>query len=107
MQFILERFQSFDIPLIISFAAILVMIFCLIQVFTLKTKIPGGIIGKRWNFLVMLVIMFTVGYLATPFFGALPQEFMRLIAALIFFFGAIYVNITVKLIYQIIKELSE
>lgn len=103
----MQSIFSLDIPLIISFAAILVMIFCLIQVYTLKTKIPGGVIGKRWNFLVMLVMMFSVGYLATPFFGALPAELMRFIAALIFFFGAIYVLITVKLIYHIIQELTE
>ncbi len=103
----MQSIFSLDIPLIISFAAILVMIFCLIQVYTLKAKIPGGVIGKRWNFLVMLVMMFSVGYLATPFFGALPAELMRFIAALIFFFGAIYVLITVKLIYHIIQELTE
>ncbi len=98
---------NFDIPLVISFAAILVMIFCLFQVYTLKAKIPGGVIGKRWNFLVILVVLFSIGYLATPFFGTLPAELMRLIAALIFFFGAIYVLITVRLIYHIIRELTE
>lgn len=97
---------NLDISLIISFAAILVMIFCLLQVYTLKSKIPGGVIGKQWNFLVMLVVLFSVGYLATPFFGALPAELMRLIASLIFFFGAIYVLITVKLIYRVIQELT-
>jgi len=51
--------------------------------------------------------MFTVGYLATPFFGIIPEGVLRLIVSGIFFFGAIYVVITVKLIYQIIKELSE
>jgi hypothetical protein len=103
----MQNIFKLDISLIISFAAILVMIFCLIQVYSLKAKIPGGVIGKRWNFLVMLVVLFSVGYLATPFFGTLPAELMRLIAALIFFFGAIYVLITVKLIYQIIQELTE
>jgi hypothetical protein len=47
-----------------------------------------------------------VGYLSAPFFGIIPEEVLRLIVAGIFFFGAIYVVITVKLIYQIIKELS-
>lgn len=103
----MQNILNLDISLIISFAAILVMIFCLLQVYTLKSKIPGGVIGKRWNFLVMLVVLFSVGYLATPFFGALPTELMRLIASLIFFFGAIYVLITVKLIYQIIQELTD
>ncbi len=103
-----QRFlQTVDLAQLISFASILVMIFCLIQVFTLKARIPGGVIGKHWNFLVFLVVLFAVGYLATPFFGALPVELMRMIAALIFFFGAIYVLITVKLIYRIIQELTE
>lgn len=103
----MQSILNLDISLIISFAAILVMIFCLLQVYTLKSKIPGGVIGKRWNFLVMLVVLFSVGYLATPFFGALPAELMRLIASLIFFFGAIYVLITVKLIYRVIQELTD
>jgi len=103
----MQGIYNFNISLIISFAAILVMIFCLLQVYTLKSKIPGGVIGKRWNFLVLLVVLFSVGYLATPFFGALPAELMRLIASLIFFFGAIYVLITVKLIYRIIQELTD
>ncbi len=103
----MQSFLHFDVPLVISFAAILVMIYCLIEVYTLKSKIPGGVIGKRWNFLVMLVVLFSVGYLATPFFGALPAELMRFIAALIFFFGAIYVLITVRLIYRVIQELAE
>ncbi|MEW6646972.1 MAG: hypothetical protein AB1450_07220 [Pseudomonadota bacterium] len=102
----MHAIQNLDISLIISFAAILVMIFCLLQVYTLKSKIPGGVIGKQWNFLVMLVVLFSIGYLATPFFGALPAELMRLIASLIFFFGAIYVLITVKLIYRVIQELT-
>ena len=75
MQF-LQYIKTVDISLLFSFAAILVMIFCLIQVYTLKSRIPGGVIGKRWNFLVLLVILFTIGYLATPFFGALPVELM-------------------------------
>ena len=97
---------NLEISLVISFAAILIMVFCLLQVYTLKAKIPGGVIGKHWNILVMLVVLFSVGYLATPFFGALPAELMRLIASLIFFFGAIYVLITIRLIYRIIQKLT-
>lgn len=103
----MSSIYNLDVSLIISFAAILVMIFCLTQVYSMKASIPGGVIGKHWNFLVMLVVLFSIGYLATPFFGALPVELMRLIAALIFFFGAIYVLITVKLIYRVIQELAD
>jgi hypothetical protein len=99
--------MKIDITFFISIAAIAIMLYCLYLVMTLKQKVPGGIVGKKWSFLMALVSMFTVGYLATPFFGIIPEGVLRLIVSGIFFFGAIYVVITVKLIYQIIKELSE
>lgn len=104
---LLDRFHNFDLSIFISFAAILVMLFCLQQVLSLRANIPGGIIGKQWNYLVMLVVLFTLGYLTTPFFGAIPENLLRLIVSLIFFFGAIYVVITVKLIYRVISELTD
>jgi hypothetical protein len=99
--------MNFDAPFFISVSAILIMFYCLYLVLSLKQDIPGGIVGSKWNFLMILVAFFTVGYLATPFFGIIPENFLRLIVAGIFFFGAIYVVITVKLIYRIIKELTE
>lgn len=98
--------MKIDITFFISIAAIAIMLYCLYLVMTLKQKVPGGIVGKKWNFLMALVAMFTAGYLSTPFFGIIPEGVLRLIVSGIFFFGAIYVVITVKLIYQIIKELS-
>ena len=103
----LDRFMHSDFSLIVSFTAILVMVYCLWLVITLKPNIPGGIIGKRWNFLMGLVALFTIGYITTPFFGALPEHLLRLIVAFIFFFGALYVVVTVKLIFRIIQELTD
>ncbi|MBK7315012.1 hypothetical protein [Candidatus Aalborgicola defluviihabitans] len=71
-----------------------------------RSKIPGGVVGKQWRLLTVLVTLFTVGYFITPFFTLLPPEIINLIVALIFFFGAIYVLITVRLIYRIIEELT-
>lgn len=99
--------MELDLTFAISIAAILVMVYCLFLVTSLKRNIPGGIIGKKWNFLLGLVVFFTLGYATLPFFGALPEKVLRLIVSGIFFFGAVYVLITVKLIYRIIKELSE
>ncbi|MFZ1609393.1 MAG: hypothetical protein WAT63_19210 [Rhodoferax sp.] len=90
----------------INIAAIAVMLVCLYQVFKLRSKIPGGVVGKQWRLLTVLVTLFTVGYYITPFFTLLPPEIINLIVALIFFFGAIYVLITVRLIYRIIEELT-
>ncbi|UCG77507.1 MAG: hypothetical protein JSV21_07950 [Nitrospirota bacterium] len=97
----------FDISFFVSIAAIVVMLYCLFLVVSLKARVPGGMIGKKWNFLLTLVVLFTVGYLSTPFFSKIPENILRLIVGFIFFFGAIYVVITVKLIFNIIKELSE
>lgn len=98
--------MNFDISTWISIAAIFVMLYCLFLVITLGRRVPGGVVGKKWKFLTFLVVLFTLGYLSTPFFGMLPTQLVSLMVSLIFFFGAVYVVITVKLIFQIIEELS-
>jgi len=97
--------QYFTAPAIISMLAILVILYGLFLVIKLKADIPGGVIGKRWNLLILLVCMFTAGFLFGPFFGKLPVETLRLLVSLIFFFGAVYVVITIRMIYNIIQEL--
>ncbi len=98
--------MKYDVSTWISIAAILVMIYCLVLVFTLGKQVPGGVVGKQWKFLTFLVVLFTLGYLTTPFFNLLPPELVSVMVSLIFFFGAIYVVITVKLIFRIIEELT-
>lgn len=100
--------QLFQInpSLIVTFVAMVVMLYCLLQVVALKPKLPGGVIGKTWNLLVGLVVLFTVAYVASPFVEALTDEALRLFVSFIFFFGALYVLITVRLIYRIIRELT-
>ncbi|MBK6854330.1 MAG: hypothetical protein IPG93_22800 [Burkholderiales bacterium] len=97
---------SFDLPFFISVAAIAVMLYCLVLVLRLSARMPGGIVGRTWRTVVLLVTLFTVGYLVTPFFSLIPAQMVNLIVALIFLFGAIYVVVTVKLIYRIIEELA-
>lgn len=94
---------NFDAPFFISIAAILVMVYCLRLVYSLRSKMPGGIVGRTWK---TVVTLFTLGYLVTPFFGLIPPQLVNLIVALIFLFGAVYVVVTVKLIYRIIEELA-
>jgi hypothetical protein len=101
-----EISMKFDISTVISVVAILVMFYCLWLVISLRKNVPGGVVGNTWKTLTSLVILFTLGYLVTPFFGMLPPILMNVIVSLIFLFGAIYVVITVKLIYRIIEELA-
>ena len=98
--------MSFDLSFVLSLAAIAVMLFCLYQVLTLRAGVPGGVVGRQWGFLTLLVALFTVGYLVTPFFDRLPVSTIRLIVSLIFLFGAIYVLITIRLVYTVIRELT-
>jgi len=98
--------MKFDITFIITLAAIVVMLYCLFLVYSLRKDIPGGLVSKQWRVLELLVVLFALGYLATPFAASLSEETLRQIVSLIFLFGAIYVVITVKLIHRIIKALS-
>jgi len=92
--------------LLLNVAAILVMIFCLVTVVLLRKTVPGGMVGRQWRTLSMLVLVFTIGYFVIPFFTRLPPELINLIVAVIFFLGAVYVLITIRLIYRIIEELT-
>ncbi|MGD9000757.1 MAG: hypothetical protein PVF75_10105 [Granulosicoccaceae bacterium] len=99
--------MNVDLVLVVTGVAILIMLYCLVLTLKLKKDIPGGIVGKQWGTLSMLVFAFSAGYLATPFFGKIPEDVLRLIVALIFLFGAIYVVITVRLIHTVITELMD
>ncbi len=98
--------MGIDLPFVVTLFAIAVMAYCLWLVVKLRPTIPGGVIGKRWNTLLGLVAIFAVGYLTTPFMRAIPEEALRFIVAGIFFFGALYVLLTVKLLHRVIVELT-
>ncbi|NCN88275.1 MAG: hypothetical protein GW936_02335, partial [Gallionella sp.] len=53
--------MNLDITTLLNLFAILIMFYCLYLVLSLKSSIPGGMIGKRWNFLTMLVVLFSIG----------------------------------------------
>jgi hypothetical protein len=92
--------------LLLSIAAILVMVYALYSALTLKSKIPGGKAKSTWNVLTSLIMIFTVGYLATPFFRLLPLEVKDILVGLIFLAGAIFVVIVIKLYFKIIEDLG-
>jgi len=98
--------MSWNIATVISLLAIAVMVLCLVNVLRLSKSVPGGIVGQTWKQLTALVILFTIGYLVTPFFPLLPAGVVDLVVALIFLFGAGYVWLTVRLIHRVIRELA-
>ncbi len=92
--------------LLLSGTAVLVMVYALYSALSLKSKIPGGKVKSTWNMLTSLIVMFTIGYLATPFFRLLPPEVKDLLVGVIFLAGAIFVVIVIKLYFKIIEDLG-
>ena len=87
-------------------AAIVVMLYALYRVMSLKKKVPGGVVGSTWNLLSYMILLFAGGYLCTPFFPMLPQEFRDLLVGVIFLGGAIFVVIVINLFYKVVSELG-
>lgn len=98
--------MSDEIIFIITGFGILVMLYCLWSAITLKSRVPGGLVGKKWSQLTFMVAFFALGYIAIPFLGQLSDSAMRMTVSIIFLFGAVYVAITIRLIYRIIEELA-
>lgn len=93
---------GFDLFTVVSVLAIFIMFIALWNAIDFRSSVPTGVVGKTWNIITALVAFFFIGYLTTPFFVLLTQEQKDLIVAFIFFFGAVYVLITLRLMYKII-----
>lgn len=98
---------ALDATFVVTVLAVLTIFYALWNVISLTPSVPGGIVGRQWTILSTLVVVFTFGYLIAPFFRVLPDEVLRLVVALIFLFGAVYVVITIKLVHRVIKVLAE
>ncbi|HAK58996.1 MAG TPA: hypothetical protein DCO77_01265 [Nitrospiraceae bacterium] len=97
---------KFDLFTVISGFAIVIMFIALWQAIDYRSSVPGGVVGKTWKLITRLIGLFFFGYLATPFYALLTQEVKDLIVACIFFFGAIYVLLTVRLVHKIITVMK-
>ena len=95
-----------NIFLVLSIAAICVMLYALFRVISLNKKIPGGTVGATWKFLSTLIGLFTIGYLSTPFFPLLPEDIKQLIVGVVFLAGAIFVVIVINLFYKVIQDIG-
>lgn len=92
--------------LVLSISAILVMLYALYSSISLKKKVPGGKVKETWGILNGLIVLFSLGYLTTPFFRLLPQEAKDLLVGVIFLAGAIFVVIVTKLFFKIVEDLG-
>ena len=93
---------------IVSFAlsglAILTMLICVIRGIMFYRRIAGGAIKRRAAILVALLLFFFLGYIASPFFYLIEKmEYTSLIVYLVFFFGALFVLLSIDTMYAILK----
>lgn len=92
---------------LINAIAIAIMSGCLFLATRLRTRISGGLIKKKVDYLFWLILFFTAAYLVPPFLAWLPEDLRPLLVALFSIAGAIYVTISVKLVDDIIRTLTE
>ena len=94
------KFVSF----VISGFAILTMLICVIRGITFYRRIAGGKLKRRVAILVALLLFFFLGYIASPFFYLLEKmEYTSLIVYLVFFFGALFVLLSIDTMHAILK----
>jgi hypothetical protein len=101
-----ELLMRQETSLLINLAAILVVLYALFLTVSLRPRVPDGLVGRWWTTLTLLVVLFTVGFLASPFLWDLPPANQQLVVALVFLFGALYVVLTIRILHGVIRELS-
>ena len=91
-----------------SVAAILVMAFDVFQAFKLKGSILGGEVGKKWNLLTTLLVIFFVCYLASPLVLVLDLgiDVMGVLVFFVFLFGAVFVWVVIGIIRDTLSFLD-
>jgi hypothetical protein len=92
--------------LLLSISSIVVMFYALYSAFSLRDRVPGGKVRATWSVLAGLIVLFSVGYLSTPFFRLLTPEIKDLLVGFIFLAGAIFVVIVIKLFYKIVEDVG-
>lgn len=103
----MNSFLDQPIVLLVNLLALIIMLVCLTFTARLKNRIQGGVLKRKMNSLFYLVLFFTAGYLVPPFLGLLPETLRPFLVASFSVFGAIYVTISIMLLDDVIKALSE
>lgn len=88
--------------------AIVVMLFNTILTFRLRSKLIGGEVGARWNLLSTLVLIFLIGFILSPLllFLQVPVDYLLLAVFTVFFLGAVFVGIIVRVVRDILQVMD-
>ena len=104
---LIELLMRQEVSLLVNLAAILMVFYGLFQLLALRATVPAGAAGRWWKTLFLLVVLFCIGFVASPFLWDLPPANQRLVVALVFLFGALYVILTVRMLHGLMREITE
>ena len=99
--------MQIDLFTFVSGFAIMIMAIALWKAFLYKSAMPEGVVVRTWRLLMALIGLFFVGFLTLPFFVLLPPEWKDNITAFLFLFGAVYVLVTLNLVFRIVISLKK
>ena len=93
---------------VLSFLAIAVMAADVYFANELKRSILGGEVGKKWNLLTTLIVVFFFGYLMSPLVLVfdLGIEVMSVLVFAVFLFGAVFVWVVIGIIRDTLSFLD-
>ncbi len=88
------------------FAGALMLVWALYVMRLLIVRLPKGILRRRWYAMAAMNALFVAGYLAyAAAIWSLPARPLDLVVPVVFFFGAIFVWVTVTLSFQTVRDL--
>ena len=92
---------------IIISAAILCMFCGLYLIVRLRSFTKGGLVGRVVNILMALIVFFTIGYMVGPLMPQLSCQWVMILTAVVFLFGAVFVILVLWLIQKLIRQVFD
>ena len=87
--------------------SLLTMLFAVYQVFRLRKIATGGKVGRVVKLLGLFIGLFLLGYGVAPWLPELPPEISYLLTSGVFFMGAIFVVIVLRVIENLVTQVFE
>jgi hypothetical protein len=70
----------------------------------LRRIASGGAIGRVVSLLLALIVLFLGAYLFAPMLPSFPPEFSFVLVGVVFFLGAIYVVLVLRLVTRLMQK---
>jgi len=89
---------------VVTGLALATMVAALALVLRLRRLTRGGAIGRVVNLMLVLIVLFTLGYLVAPWMPHLPVTASLFLSAFVFLFGALFVVVVLRVIENLVRQ---